>query len=130
MEIMPIMESLVEACDQIKTLHKKKTADYSGDNPDAHSNFKVAEYLSSLFNRPEDKGYAYMLGIKLARIATLRNKDGKPNNESIEDSQMDMACYVLIWRDRIITDNEHSKLKDFNDEQRLRLNGIRESAQG
>ena len=84
--------ALIQECIKI---HDKKNADYAqDDNP--FSNFERAATLVDWFNKPIDQVFACMVGIKLARLAELRN--GKtPNNESIRDSHMDLINYAALW---------------------------------
>lgn len=104
---MPIIVDLIESLNKIAEIHKKKNDDYaSSDNP--FSNFDVSEYLLAQFKDPRDQAFVWPIATKLARLSTLLNKihvadiNGmdKPeiNNESIEDSFIDIATYVLLWK--------------------------------
>lgn len=94
---MPMIPGFVETCDRMVAVHKAKNDDYAeSDNP--FSNFDVAEDIACLFKDERDKVFATMIGIKIARIANLLNKNGKPNNESIEDTFTDLANYVVIFK--------------------------------
>jgi hypothetical protein len=77
------------------TIHNKKNQDYA-KSEDPFSNFKFAATLTSEFGHPIDQVFACMIGIKLARIAELRN--GKePLNESLRDSHLDLINYCALW---------------------------------
>ena len=95
---MPVIPDFMESLRVMAEVHKKKNDDYaSGDNP--FSNFDVQEYIGNLFHNIRDKVFAIMIAVKIARLATLLNKKGEePNNESIEDSFIDAANYILIWK--------------------------------
>lgn len=88
----PHFKKLLEEC---QAIHDKKSADYSNDeNP--FSNFDFAASLTAIFKNPVDQVFACMIGIKIARLAELRN--GKtPNNESIRDSHIDLTNYAGLW---------------------------------
>lgn len=88
----PHFKKLLEEC---QAIHDKKNADYSNDeNP--FSNFDFAASLMAIFKQPIDQVFACMIGIKIARLAELRN--GKtPNNESIRDSYIDLTNYAGLW---------------------------------
>ena len=78
------------------TNEMKKTLFSKGDdyaNEDRLSNFKLAGAISG--------GNAYtnclnMISTKVARLGNLLNKDGDPNNESIDDSVLDLANYAVL----------------------------------
>lgn len=76
-------------------IHHAKSHDYASDN-NPHSNFIFSSCLAVQFNGQMDKVYATIIGIKLARLIELLN--GKePKNESVEDTFIDLANYVLLW---------------------------------
>ena len=79
----------------MREMHERKNRDYAQDENWA-SNFERAATIASWFNDKIDKVFATMIGIKLARLAELKN--GKvPNNESIADSMLDMDVYAVLW---------------------------------
>lgn len=93
---MPLIPEFVEMCDQMKAIHKSKNEDYAySDNP--FSNFDVAEYGLKLFPSPRDGAFAWPIFTKLARLSTLLISKKEPNNESIQDSLIDIANYCLLW---------------------------------
>ena len=98
---MTTHEKLLE---EIKALHARKKADYAqGGNP--YSNFERAGEIASWFQDPVDRTFATLIGVKLARIAELTIPGRKPNNESLDDSFVDLTNYCAIWtayrRDRL-----------------------------
>lgn len=98
---MPVIPEFINALSLMEQIHKTKNEDYA-DPSNAFSNFDVQEYISGLFKDPRDKVFATMFAVKLARLATLLNKSAEPNHESTEDTFIDGANYLLLWRaDRI-----------------------------
>jgi hypothetical protein len=79
-------------------LTMSKRHDYTSST-DNHENFKRSAELSSWFENEQDKSYVILIGTKLARLsALLDNKE--PNNESIEDTFMDLINYCALWAER------------------------------
>lgn len=82
--------------DQIRALHAKKAADYAtAGNP--YSNFERAAFIASFFSDPVDKVFATLIGVKLARIGELTEPGRIANNESLDDSFLDLTNYAAIW---------------------------------
>lgn len=94
---------------EIQDLRRRKRADYApGEDP--HANFRVVEEVLAVFRhrfgvRPEDEPYLHFILTKLTRILALRSKSTPPKNESLWDSFLDTAVYVLLWAERIEVDN-------------------------
>lgn len=78
---------------QMGELHAKKNADYAADS-DSYSNFKEAAAVAGC---SIDTVFTVMIGIKLARLKELLTKGKQPNNESIQDSRMDLVMYAGLW---------------------------------
>jgi len=76
-----------------------KRHDYTS-SIDNHENFKRSAKIASWFERNEDKSYAVLIGTKLARLASLLVDGKKPNNESVEDSFLDLINYCALWMER------------------------------
>lgn len=85
----------IELLEQSKIIHLKKNQDYANEyNP--FSNFERSAELISWFNNSIDVSFIALIGTKLSRIAELR--DGRiPNNESLDDSFLDLLTYVGLW---------------------------------
>lgn len=98
---MARIPEFLEALEIMKEVHIKKNEDYA-DPTNPFSNFDVQAYIIGLFKNERDKAFAGMIAVKLARLATLLNSDKPPNNESIEDTFIDMANYDLLWRSDFI----------------------------
>lgn len=94
--IMPSVPEFVNLLDSMKAIHQKKNDDYAGSD-DAFENFKRSAQLMSWFKNEEDKAFINLIATKLARLATLLNKEGTPNNESIQDSFLDLTTYCALW---------------------------------
>lgn len=94
---MPVVQDVLDSLKKIEEIHRKKNDDYARpDNP--FSNFDVAEYGLRLFKSPRDQTFVWPIFTKLARLAVLLNRKAAPNNESIADSFIDIATYVLLWK--------------------------------
>lgn len=78
----------------------KKGNDYS--TSDRLSNFKMAGVISGL--KPEVQCLS-LIAVKVARLGVLLNSDKEPNNESVQDSILDLANYALLLS-MILTDKE------------------------
>jgi hypothetical protein len=78
------------------TNEMKKTLFSKGDdyaNEDRLSNFKLAGAISG---GNASTNCLNMISTKVARLGNLLNKDGDPNNESIDDSVLDLANYAVL----------------------------------
>lgn len=88
-------KTFIELIDKCKKIHNKKSYDYASNN-NPHSNFEFASEFAHNFMSAPDHTYATIIGIKIARLIELLN--GKePKNESVEDTFIDLANYVLLW---------------------------------
>ena len=68
----------------------KKGNDYA--NEDRLSNFKLA---GSVCGFSAEQNCLSLIATKVARLGVLL-KTNKPNNESIQDSVLDLACYATL----------------------------------
>lgn len=66
---------------------------------DNHENFKRSAELSSWFKNEQDKSYVILIGTKLARLGSLLDSK-EPNNESIDDTFLDLINYCALWMER------------------------------
>lgn len=82
-------------------LMKSKRADYS--DKEIHQNFERSELVVSWFKEDIDKVYVTLIVTKLARLAVLLSNTREPNNESIEDSFIDLTNYCALWGSKRIT---------------------------
>lgn len=111
---MPPIKNLIESLDKIRELHLKKNEDYADAN-NAFSNFEFTEFVLRHYSSDRDKAYIWPIATKLARLSVLLSNDRNPNNESIEDSFLDIATYVLLWKADIArrTLNLKPSIQDF-----------------
>ena len=73
-------------------VHDRKNHDYASDsNP--YSNFEEAAAFAGI---TVDQGFAYLIGIKQARLKELTSKGKEPKNESLADTRLDLAVYAAL----------------------------------
>lgn len=87
-----------ETLKEMLEIHEKKNEDYTGEFNNPFYNFDVSTYLISQFKSDRDKSFVWPIATKLARLAALLNFEKQPNNESVEDSLIDIANYVILWK--------------------------------
>lgn len=81
---------------EAKSILNKKAHDYTSGDTTRFENFERQALVSSWFKNDIDKVFACMVTVKLARLASCL--DSKiPNNESIEDSFVDLINYCALW---------------------------------
>ena len=90
------MKELDEILAQIAKISKSKGEDYA-DKSNAFENFERSEMVMSWFKNEKDKTFVWPIATKLSRLATLLNSNRPPNNESIEDSFLDLTTYCALW---------------------------------
>jgi hypothetical protein len=84
------------ALQRMQETHDAKSHDYATDaNP--YANFDFAQTVAARFQAPHDHVFATMVGIKLARLGELLGRGKTPKPESIDDSFLDLANYVVLW---------------------------------
>ena len=91
--------TIPEIFKKCQKLTVSKKHDYASSS-DGHENFKRSAELSSWFKNEQDKSYIILIGTKLARLSTLLDNKDDPNNESIEDTFMDLINYCALWAER------------------------------
>jgi len=84
-------KNFVEITEQMKSIMFAKGNDYA--NEDRLSNFKLAGNISGL--TPELNCLS-LIATKVARLGVLLNNDKTPNNESIQDSLLDLSNYTIL----------------------------------
>jgi len=77
---------------KMKSVLVSKASDYS-TNIDVLSNFKLAGNICGI--SPELNCLS-LIATKVARLGVLLNSNNKPNNESIQDSILDLSNYALL----------------------------------
>lgn len=96
------IDQIFKKCESI-TMSKRQ--DYT-TNPDVdnHENFKRSAEIAEWFSYYQDKPYAILIGIKLARLGSLLSNNKQPNNESVEDTFLDLINYCALWMERYSED--------------------------
>jgi len=89
------IQEIFKKCQKI-SLSKRQDYTSSSDN---HENFKRSAEISSWFKSDQDKAYAVLVGTKLARLGSLLDTK-QPNNESIDDTFLDLVNYCALWAER------------------------------
>ena len=87
---------------QMKEILFKKGNDYA--NTDRLSNFKLAGSICQL---KAEQNCLSLIATKVARLGVLISSDKEPNNESIQDSILDLANYSILLS-MILKDKEKS----------------------
>lgn len=80
-----------EIIEKMRTIMLCKGDDYA--NVDRLSNFKLAGAISG---NTAEVNCLNLIATKVARLGVLLNSTDEPNNESIEDSLIDLANYSLL----------------------------------
>jgi hypothetical protein len=88
-------KEFIELCERMKVIHQKKNQDYTQHN--SFENFEKVAELQQWFEKDIDKAFIGLVAVKLARLAALLNTGRTPNNESIEDSFLDLTVYCGLW---------------------------------
>lgn len=83
-----------ELMDKGKLLLKSKSEDYTVS--DRYENFTRQKELISWFKSDQDKAFVALIAVKLARLGSLLEHH-EPNNESIEDTFIDLINYCVLW---------------------------------
>lgn len=85
-----------ELLEEMAKTHDIKSHDYASDeNPSG--NYHFAGSLAKLFNDHHDAGFVGRIGEKIYRLANLENSGKNPSNESIEDTERDIAVITCLW---------------------------------
>lgn len=98
------MSPFEQLLERSKAIHLKKREDYT-TNPTAnpHENFERANEIISWFPS-EYKSFASHIGTKLARLSSLLSTNKAPNNESLDDTFLDLVTYCGLMYDFYKTD--------------------------
>lgn len=86
----------------------KKGNDYS--NVDRLSNFKLS---GAIVGSTPEQTCLTLIAIKVSRLGILLNTNSKPNNESIQDTLLDLANYTILLG-MIIQDSKNLKNKRYD----------------
>jgi hypothetical protein len=91
MDLETQRKQFTELTQKMQSVMFSKGNDYA--NEDRLSNFKLAGTICGL--TPELNCLSLM-ATKVARLGVLLNNDNTPNNESIQDSILDLANYTIL----------------------------------
>lgn len=92
-----------EVTETMRTILLSKGDDYA--NIDRLSNFKLAGNISGLNAK---LNCLSLIATKVARLGVLINSDKAPNNESVNDSVLDLANYAILLS-MILKDTENER---------------------
>ena len=83
--------------EEMAATHSKKSHDYAS-NQNPYGNYHFAGELAVLFaHSHKDAGFVGRLGEKIYRLANLESSQKSAQNESIEDTERDIAVIVALW---------------------------------
>jgi hypothetical protein len=82
--------------DKMAEVHSRKSHDYAS-NESPYGNYEFAGKLGQLFHDHRDSGFIARLAEKLYRLANIENRGLSVKNESIEDTEDDIAVIVALW---------------------------------
>ena len=85
-------DELTEVMGLVHELLVRKNHDYAQDG----SPFSNFEGQSALLNEPTLRVYLFPLSAKIGRLNGLLQEDKTPNNESIEDTIIDIIGYSFL----------------------------------
>lgn len=98
------MNYVEEILERSKAIHLRKREDYASD-PTANpfENFDRSNEVAGWF--PDAyKSFAVLIGTKIARLGSLLVSGKTPNNESIDDTFLDLVTYCALfygfWKDK------------------------------
>lgn len=100
MNIETQQEIFNDTVETMRGIMFKKGNDYA--NEDRLSNFKLAGSIAGL---NAELNCLNLIATKVARLGVLLNTNATPNNESVEDSLIDLANYAVLLR-MILKDKE------------------------
>jgi len=82
---------------EMRETHDKKSHDYAEDsNP--YGNYEFAGSVAGLFaHSSDDAGFAGRLAEKIFRLSVLGKRQAQPRNESVADTERDIAVISCLW---------------------------------
>lgn len=90
----PIFYSLL---DEMAETHDKKSHDYAADGA-PYGNYEFAGFVANLFaHSPDDAGFAGRIAEKIYRLSVLGKRGTAPFNESVDDTERDIAVIATLW---------------------------------
>ncbi len=113
-----------ELLSEMAETHDKKSHDYASDQQ-PFNNYRFAGELAALFaHSPSDLGFISRIAEKIYRLSNLEVAKKQPKNESIEDTERDIAVITCLWmasrKDLRLAKISQSSLKEtsFSDQER------------
>lgn len=86
-----------EMLEEMAETHDIKSHDYAS-NSNPSGNYHFAGQVSSLFSHsPQDAGFAGRIAEKIYRLANLEGSGKDPKNETIADTERDIAVITVLW---------------------------------
>lgn len=83
--------------EEMAETHDKKSHDYAS-NANPYGNYYFAGQIAGLFSHsPQDAGFAGRLAEKIYRLANLESSGKETRNESVEDTERDIAVIAALW---------------------------------
>ena len=89
-----MIKGFKETLDKMNEIHIAKNNDYAGDK-DPFANFKMVEKLGIC---DVETGIMVRLCDKFSRLITLMDSEAKVLDEKMEDTMLDAANYLVIWK--------------------------------
>lgn len=90
----PTFYSLLE---EMSETHNKKSHDYAS-NTNPYGNYHFAGLVALLFSHShEDAGFVGRIAEKIYRLANIEGSGKIAQNESIEDTERDIATIAALW---------------------------------
>ena len=91
-----------DCCDKMIAISEAKNHDYAGfSDDDPFANFRMCESLNIT---SVEKGILTRMCDKMSRISNLLNKDRAVEEETIEDTLLDLANYAIILRNYLLSE--------------------------
>jgi hypothetical protein len=82
---------------EMAEIHDRKSHDYA-NNTNPYGNYHFAGLVANLFaHSPHDAGFAGRIAEKMYRLSVLESGQKIPKNESIDDTERDIATITALW---------------------------------
>lgn len=90
-------KTFYDLLDEMAETHSSKSHDYaSNDNP--FGDYLFAGTVATMFaHSPLDAGFAGRLAEKMYRLSILEGGHKTPKNESVDDTERDIAVITALW---------------------------------
>lgn len=113
-----------ELLKEMADTHNRKSHDYAS-NHNPFGNYEFAGLVSSLFSHsPNDAGFAGRLAEKMYRLSALEGGQKQPLNESIDDTERDIAVIATLWmasrKDKRMIISQSQPMNEGQDQEKIR----------